>query len=154
MSSAIAGLGGRLFEELRSKKSLAYTVAAYPMARQLGGAFVAYIACAPEREADATAGLLEEIERLRQELLPADEVERAKRYMIGSHQIRAQTNSAQLGDIVNAMLIGCGRAELLDYTERVQAVTAEHIRQAAQTYFNDAQMIRAVVRGGTSQESQ
>ena len=147
LANAIAGLGGRLFEELRSKKSLAYTVTAYPIARQLGGAFVTYIATAPEREDEATSSLLEEIDRVRQTLLPDDDVERAKRYMIGSWQIRAQTNGAQLTDLVNALLIGPGLSELREYEDRVRAVTAAQIRDAAQRYLLDDKMVRAVVRG-------
>lgn len=151
MASAIAGLGGRLFEELRSRKSLAYSVTASAVARQLGGAFISYIAMAPEREEEALAGLLAEMERLRQELLPAAEVERAQRYLIGSHQIRAQTNGAQLTDLFNAMMIGRGLAELREYEEQIRAVTPERIRAAAQRYLDDARQVRAVVRGARSE---
>src|SRR5690606_34145921 len=39
-----SGLGGRFFEELRDRRSLAYTVSAYPVERSLAGMFVSYIA--------------------------------------------------------------------------------------------------------------
>ena len=147
LANAIAGLGGRLFEELRSKRSLAYTVTAYPIARQFGGAFVTYIATAPEREAEATQGLLDELDRVRQELLSAEDVERAKRYMIGSWHIRSQTNGSQLGDLINAILLGRGLAEIREYEQRVNAVTPEQIRDLAQRYFDDSKIVKSIVRG-------
>src|SRR5690606_14849112 len=39
LGNVMSGLGGRLFEELRGRRSLAYTVTAYPVARWRGGAF-------------------------------------------------------------------------------------------------------------------
>jgi zinc protease len=147
LANTIAGLGGRLFEELRSRRSLAYTVTAYPIARGLGGAFVGYIATSPEREDEARSGLLEELERVREELLPAAELERAREYTIGSWQIRAQTNSAQLSDLANALLIGRGLPEIREFEERVRAVTAQQIRDAAQRYFDTGRLVEAVVRG-------
>jgi zinc protease len=63
MAAAISGLGGPLFEELRSRRSLAYAVSAQPLARRRGGAFIAYIGTSPEREAEARSGLIEQLER-------------------------------------------------------------------------------------------
>jgi zinc protease len=147
MANAIAGLGGRLFEELRSRRSLAYTVTAYPIARALGGAFVAYIATAPEREDEARRGLLEELGRLREERLPEEEVERARRYTIGTWEIRAQTNAAQLGLLGHALLIGRGLEELRDFEARVMAVTPQQILDAAARYFDETRCVEAIVRG-------
>ena len=147
LANTVAGLGGRLFEELRSRRALAYTVTAHSIARAQGGAFVGYIATAPEREEEARRGLLEELGRLREELLPAADVERARRYTIGAWQIRSQTNAAQLSDLMHALLLGRGMSELRDFVERVEAVTPEQLREAAQRYFDEDRLVEAVVRG-------
>ncbi len=147
LANTVAGLGGRLFEELRSRRALAYTVTAYPIARALGGAFVSYIATAPEREDEARRSLLEELGRLREERLPDVDVERARRYTIGTWQIRSQTNAAQLNELMHALLIGRGLAELREFEERVRAVTPEQLRAAAQRYFDEDRLVEAVVRG-------
>ena len=147
LANAVAGLGGRLFEELRSKRSLAYTVAAYPVARALAGSFVSYIATSPEREAEARAGLLEELGRLRAERLPDDELERAREYTVGSWQIRSQSNAAQVSDLMHALIIGEGLSEIREYEQRMRAVSAENIRDVAQRYFDEQRLVEAVVRG-------
>ena len=48
-AAVASGLGGRLFEALRDRRSLAYTVFATAWQRGRAGALVSYIATAPER---------------------------------------------------------------------------------------------------------
>ena len=147
LSSAISGLGGRLFEELRSRRSLAYSVSAAPMARWLGGAFIAYIGTAPEREEEARAELVRELVRVTEELLEPQELERARRYMIGAWQIRQQTHGRQLADLAHALLLGEGLAELRQYEHRIASITAEQVREAAARWIVPAHMVEGVVRG-------
>jgi zinc protease len=147
LSNAVGGLGGRFFEELRSKRSLAYTVSLMPVSRWLGGAFIAYIATAPEREDEARSALLEEFARLSAEPLPEDEIARAQRYTIGTWQIRGQTNSSQLGDLVDAYLLGDGVREITHFEERIRSVTPQRIQAAARKYFDPSQLVEGIVRG-------
>jgi zinc protease len=147
LSSAVSGLGGRLFEELRSRRSLAYAVSASPMPRGQAGAFVAYIGMAPEREQEARAEMLRELLRTTQSPLDDAELERARRYLIGSWQIRQQTNSRQLAELAGALLLGEGLAELREYVPRIRAITAEQVRAAAERWIQPERAVEAVVRG-------
>jgi len=147
MSNVLSGLGGRLFEELRSRRSLAYTVAAYPVARLLGGAYVTYIATTPQREDEARTGLLQELERVRQDLIDAGDVERAQRYTIGAWQIRNQTNAAQAANLQYAFLLGRGMAEIREFEDRIRAVTPERIREVAQKWLDPERRVEGIVRG-------
>jgi zinc protease len=147
MAAAIGGLGGRLFEELRSRRSLAYTVTAAPIARWLGGAFLAYIGTSPEREDEARSALELELMRLGEELLPEADILRAQRYLIGTWQIGQQTHARQLSDLAQALLLGEGLAELREYEQRIRAVTAERIRAAAARWLVPDRQIEGIVRG-------
>lgn len=147
LASAIGGLGGRLFEELRSRQSLAYTVSTAPLSRRYGGSFHAYIATAPAREDEARAGLLRELGELRTAPIGADELERARRYMIGARRIRRQTNGAQLSDLMIALLIGRGLEELRDYERRLMAFDPEALRAAAERWLAADRVVEGVVRG-------
>lgn len=147
LANAVGGLGGRFFEELRSKRSLAYTVALMPMFRMGGGAFIAYIATTPEREDEARQGLLEQIALLTQAPLSDEEVTRSQRYTIGTWQIRNQTNAAQLNDLLEAHLLGRGIEEITEFEARIRAVDAKQIQEVAQRYFNPEFAVEGVVRG-------
>ena len=147
LAGVASGLGGRFFEELRDRQSLAYTVHAFPSARRLAGAFFAYIATSPEREDTARDGLLAEFAKLTEEPVTAEELERAQRYAIGTHQIRQQGGAAVLGDIVDAWQHGTGLQELGEFEARVRGVTPEMIQEMARRYFDPGRRVEGVVRG-------
>jgi zinc protease len=147
LANAVGGLGGRFFEELRSKRSLAYTVALVPVLRAAAGMFVGYIATTPEREAEARAGLYEQFAQLVDAPLSEEEVERSRRYTIGTWQIRGQTNAAQLGDLLQAHLLGTGMDEIENFEAHIRAVDARSIQEVAQRYFKPEVAVEGVVRG-------
>lgn len=146
IASVASGLGGRFFDELREKRSLAYTVHAFSMDRSLAGTFGAYIATGPEQEDAARQGLLAEFRRLREEPVTADELARAKTYAVGSHAIRQQSGGAVLADIVDAFLFG-SLSELATYDASIRAVTAESMRAIAEHFFDQSRRVEGVVRG-------
>lgn len=142
-----SGLGGRFFDELRDRQSLAYTVHAYSSEHQLAGVFMSYIATSPEKEDVARAGLLKEFERLRNELVSEDELERAKRYAIGSHAIRQESGGAVLGDMIDAWMLGAGLRELDEHDAMIESVTADDVLRVAREYFDPSRRAEGVVRG-------
>lgn len=148
LAAAVSGLGNRLFEELRSRRSLAYTVAAQPVSHWLAGAFIGYIATAPEREEEARRALLEEFDRLAGEGITEAELERARRYLIGAWKIRSQTNGARLADLTAALLIGPGIREIREHEERIRAVTRADVRDLAGRCFDPDRLVVGIVRGG------
>lgn len=147
LSAIASGLGGRFFEQLRDKQSLAYTVSAYPIERRAGGLFAAYIATSPEREEEAREGLLNEFAKLRNAVPTHEELDRARQYLIGTHAISQQSSSAVLGELVDAWLFGSGVRERSDFASRIAAVTASDVRALAERYFNADVRVEGVVRG-------
>ena len=141
-----SGLGGRLFEELRDKESLCYTVMAFGGDRRAAGTFNAYIATSPDKEAKARDGLLRELAKFADAPVTDVELQRAKTYAIGSHAIRQQSGGAVLGEIVDAWMFG-DLSDLVQYEQRVRAVTAERIRDTARRYIDPARRVEGIVRG-------
>jgi zinc protease len=142
-----SGLGGRFFDELRDRQSLAYTVQAYASERLLAGVFISYIATSPDREEVARRGLLGEFAKLRETEVTAEELERAKTYAIGTRAIRQESGAAVLGELVDAWLYGSGLHELDEHDARIRAVTTAQIRDAARRYFVEERRVEGVVRG-------
>ncbi|MCB0419794.1 MAG: insulinase family protein, partial [Bdellovibrionales bacterium] len=87
LQAILGGQGGRLFLELRDKESLAYSVSPLRMDGIDGGYFGAYIGCSPEKAKKSLRMLKEEFDKLCQQKIGEDELLRAKRYLIGSHDI-------------------------------------------------------------------
>jgi zinc protease len=142
-----SGLGGRFFDELRDRRSLAYTVHAYTSEMEMAGMFLSYIATSPEKEEVARRGLLDEFARLRSEPVRDDELERARRYTIGSHAISQESGAVQLAEMLDAWLVGNGLGELAEHDARVAAVTAADIVELAAEFFEEGRRVEGIVRG-------
>lgn len=142
-----SGLGGRFFDELRDKRSLAYTVHAWAAERVGAGMFTVYIATDPSREDEARLALLEELERLRAEPVSAVELERARQYTLGAHAISQQGGAVLLAEMVDAWLLGEGLEELGEFESRVSRVTAADIQAFAAASFDPGRRVEGVVRG-------
>ncbi len=146
--SAIAsGLGGRLFEALRDRRSLAYTVVAQAWQRRTAGALVTYIATSPRREDEAREQMLVELERFAREPVSPDELARAAEYLAGQSEVHRQTSGAVAGEILEAWLAGTGLPELENPGAAYRAVTAEQVRELAAECLHDDRRVEAVVRG-------
>jgi zinc protease len=147
LGSLLSGLAGRLFEELRDKRSLAYTVAAMPWLRRRAGAMLTYIATSPDRESEARDGMLEELERLADSCVSEQELTRARNYAAGLVEMRQQNASSVASEILSAWLNGV----LDEYTvtaERLRAVTAEDVARVSAYIFGAGMRAEYVVRGG------
>jgi zinc protease len=147
LATIASGLGGRFFDELRDRQSLAYTVHAFASERTMAGAFVAYIATSPEKEEIARRGLLAEFAKLREQPVTDDELARAKTYTVGTHAIRQQSGGAVMGDVLDSWLFGHGLHELDEYIAHIRAVTAADIQALARKYFDEGRVVEGVVRG-------
>lgn len=147
IASIASGLGGRFFDELRDKQSLAYTVMATPLVRRRGGAFAAYIATSPEKQEQAHDGLLKEFRKLREAPVTVEELQQAKTYALGTWTIRRESGASVAWDLADAWLYGRSLDEIGEYAARVSAVTAEELMALAQRFFDPARRVEGIVRG-------
>ena len=147
IASVASGLGGRFFDELRDRQSLAYTVHATSNDRVAAGMFLSYIATSPEKEEAARHGLLREFARLCEDRVTDDEMARATTYALGTHAISQQSGANVLAELIDAYLYGNGIEELDAFEPRIRAVTPASMRELARTYFDPARRVEGVVRG-------
>jgi zinc protease len=147
IGTVASGLGGRFFDELRDRQSLAYTVNAGLSEKRLAGIFASYIATSPEKEEIARSGLLAEFAKLRNEPVSEEELSRAKEYTIGSHAIAQELGATLLAEMLDAWMFGAGLRELAEFESRVRAVTAEDMRAVARRYFDPSRRVEGIVRG-------
>lgn len=147
LSAIASGLGGRFFEQLRDVQSLAYTVSAFPVERRAGGAFAAYIATSPSREDEAREGLMREFAKFREAEPSAEELTRARNYLVGTHAISQQSGGTVLADLVDAWLFGEGLHERHEEAARLAAVTGADVLQLAQRYLQPGLEAEGLVQG-------
>jgi zinc protease len=145
LESHLSGMGGLLFNELRNKRSLAYTVFSMYQSGLNSSYNAMYIATDPQKSAEAVSGLLEIIELVRTQPLTDEEVGQAISYFVGQKKVNSQRLSSRSEEALLNSLYGLG----LDYAEeqikRVEAVTAADVLRVAQTYFTPETSVLAVV---------
>jgi zinc protease len=146
-SAVASGLGGRLFESLRSRRSLAYTVHAMSWQRGGAGSILTYIATSPEREEEARREMLIELEKFRHEPVTDVELAQAVNYLAGQAEVARQSSAAVAGEIVEAWIIGEGLQEIDDPGKRYRAVDAAQVMEVARTYLDPERRVEGVVRG-------
>jgi zinc protease len=146
-AAVASGLGGRLFEALRDRRSLAYTVLLSGWQRGRGGAMVSYIATSPEREDEARLAMLAELQQFADAPVSDQELQDAIRYLDGQLRVRRQSASAVAGEMLEAWIIGEGLEELDDPGERYRTVTAEAVQAAAASALAAGTHAEGVVRG-------
>ena len=129
------GMAGRLFAELRDRQALAYTASAFYEPVREPGLLILYLGTAPANVARAEAALLQEIERVRTELVAADDLSRAKGYLLGSYTMDRRTNARLAWSMAFYEMQGVGQDYPERYRRAVEAVTAEDVRRVARAYL-------------------
>jgi zinc protease len=131
---ASMGRSSRLFRKLING-GIATSASGRPWSLQHAGLFLANATPAPGVAPEQVeAAIFEEIERLRQDAVPADELDRAKK------QVRAQFTYAMETAMNQAVLLGStamvrGVEGFDDAVEEYEAVTAEDVLRVAQEYL-------------------
>ncbi len=152
LAEITSGMGGRFFRVVRGENALAYQVTSFHRSRLDTGNFVAYTATSPENEARARDLLLRECARLGEEPVMEAELAAAKAALVGEHVIGTQTFGAQAGELAAVGIYGLPTDEPQRYLARINAITAEEVRDAAQRYLQADRYWLGVVRGGVPQE--
>ena len=145
LASVLAGQGGRLFVELRDKRSMCYSVTAFNLEGIDPGYFAVYMGTSPEKLADAEAGIRAELDKVVQAPFTEVELQRARRYLVGSHAIGLQKNASRAAVIALDETYGMGADHFTRYQERIESVTREQILEVARRHLVMDRSVVAVV---------
>jgi zinc protease len=152
LDASLSGQGGRLFYELRDKESLAYALGFTASPNLDPGYISVYMGTHPDKLEKAIVGVLRELKKIREEGLLEEEVERAKRYLIGNFEIGLQTNGAQANQMSLDELYGSGFDYYQRYPQEIQKVSTQDVHRAAKKYFNLEAYTLAIIRPSGKKE--
>jgi zinc protease len=138
------GFGGRIFTNLRDKKSLAYALGAALYSYRLTGQQILFIGTKPQTIEEARDGLLEEANYLKNNLLGEEELSRAREYVIGKFLMGHQSLAQRVGNMAWWEDTGGDAARDAAWPERLRQVTAAQVLEAARQWWNNPTM--AVLR--------
>ncbi len=145
LQNILGGQSGRLFIELREKRSMAYTVSPMNMEGLEAGYIGTYIACAPQKKDEAILGIRSVLETLVQKGPTATEMTRAKNYYLGQRAMDLQS-SWSLSSGFGLELLYRDRVILeAEMRKRIEAVTAKQVQKIGERLFLNAPMLTVTV---------
>ena len=145
INTVLSGMGGRLFIELRDKKSLAYSVTSFYTPTINVGYFGAYIGCSPAKKDESIEAIKFEINKLIKEGITKEELERAKNYLIGKNDISMQRNSSVNSRILLSYLYGLDINEPFNFMNQIENVDMNSINESIEEFLAAAKFVTVSV---------
>jgi zinc protease len=134
------GLASRITDVVRTRNGLAYSAGSVVVSRVLPAPFAAVAQTRIETAARAVELILAEVERIGTEPIPEDELSRARALFTGALPFRLETNAQKAGALLEGAAYSLGPDHLRRQIERVQALTAAEVREAARRRLRPAEM--------------
>ncbi len=147
LGSALAGMGGRLFVNLRDRKSLAYSVTSFSSEQVDPGFFAFYMGTSADKVDGAIADTLKEIAEVKRDGITREEFDRAKKWMIGTYEIGLQSNASYANKLVYNELYGVGYDETFSAPEKIAAVTLDDVNRVARSVLDTERYTIAILGG-------
>ncbi|MEU3371749.1 pitrilysin family protein [Streptomyces sp. NPDC006660] len=125
------GMSSRLFQEVREKRGLAYSVYSYTSGFADCGLFGVYAGCRPSQVHDVLKICRDELDRVAHEGLSDDEIGRAVGQLSGSTVLGLEDTGALMNRIGKSELCWGSQMSVDDMLARIAEVTPDEVREVA-----------------------
>ena len=141
------GDSSRLVRRIQEERQLVYAIRAssYTPAYAVG-AMTVWAGLEPDQVSAASEAILQELYRLRDELVSPQELAKAKKQKIADYVFERQTVEQRAHALGIDMLATYDPHFSAAYVQNIQHVTAEDIREVARLYVREETLVHAVVR--------
>jgi predicted Zn-dependent peptidase len=141
-------MSSRLFQEVREKRGLAYSVGSYAVGYADSGQVGVYVGTREESLATSCEVIAAELRRIVDEPVPDEELRRTKEHLKGRLVLGLESPATRMNRVGRSVL---GMQELLSLDEiiaRIDAVTADDVQRLAGEFWRPERMSAAAI--GTS----
>jgi zinc protease len=150
MNGVLNGFGGRLFNELRSRQGLAYSVYGYWNPRfDYPGTFFAGGQTRTETTVQFIKSLKTEIKRLQTQTVTTQELNKAKDSTLNSFVFNFQDPSQTLSRLMRYEYYGYPADFLFRYQKAITSTTAADVKRVAKKYLKPENLVTLVVGNQT-----
>jgi predicted Zn-dependent peptidase len=139
------GMRSRLFQTVRERLGLAYSVESYVSALHDTGSVGLYAGVSTSRAEGAIRAILDELDRLRQEPVPESELRKALDFIQGRTALSMEDSFTIAAWYARQHLLGPEVLEPEEAMERYEAVQPSDIQRLAQSLFQEERLNLVVV---------
>jgi zinc protease len=137
-AQVLGGPDGRLPALLRDQRALAFNVESRSLEGIDPGSFVVSAACSPAALDAVVDAIRSELARLAASGVSADELERARRYLVGRHAAGLERKSMVAAALAAGEAYGQGFRAYARYAADLARVSREDVQRVARRIFGDA----------------
>ena len=134
-----AVLGGsmssRLFQEVREKLGLAYSIYSYMASHTDSGSMAVYAGISPERLDEVVSIILREMGRLKRELLSSDELSAAKEQLKGNILLSLESSDNRMSKLAKNEIYFGTYQHLIEIMKGFDRVTSGNVLELAEELF-------------------
>jgi predicted Zn-dependent peptidase len=139
------GMSSRLFQNIRERQGLAYAVYSDLSPYSDTGCLSVYAGTSLESAKQVVESVLREFTDLKQRIVPAEELRRAKDHLKGSLMLSLESTSSRMSNLARQEM-HFGRFFSLDeLAASIEMVTADDVQRVAQTFFDQKQVALTVL---------
>ena len=128
-------MSSRLFQNVREKRGLAYSVFSGLNAYRDSGCFTVYAGCANEAVGELVDVVVAEIRRVKHEPPSADELRRAKDHLKGSLMLNLESTSSRMSNMAREEIYFRHFVTLDETLEGVEKVTRDDLARVTHALF-------------------
>ena len=146
LNSALGGgMSSRLFQEVREKRGLAYSVYSYSSSYADTGLFGIYAGCQPKRVEEVLAICRQELQRVADQGITEEELKRAIGQISGSTVLGMEDTGSLMSRIGKAELCYGTHLSVDDLLAKISAVTLDDVREVASSVLGAYKPSLAVI---------
>jgi predicted Zn-dependent peptidase len=135
-----ANMSSRLFDEIREKKALCYDISTSVAKYKDSGSFIIRLGLDKNKIDTAIAGILKELRKIKKELVPLQELTRAKDYFLGQTAMGLEHPVGRMFSFVQSYLT-LGKIHIFNEIEKeVIRLAPKNIRDLSNEIFNFGNM--------------
>lgn len=134
------GMSSRLFQNIREKHGLAYSVFSELNLYRDTGCLTVSGGTSLENVRKVIDMTMLEFRHLKNEMVPAEELRRAKDHLKGSLALSLESSSSHMSNLARQELFFGKFFTIDEMVESIEQVTAEEVQQIAQDFFNGRQV--------------
>ncbi len=145
LNSALGGgMSSRLFQEVREKRGLAYSVYSYNSQYSDAGLFGVYAGCLPQKVDDVLEICRVELQRVCERGITEDELRRGKGQVCGSLVLGMEDTGSRMSRIGKSELVYGEMMGVDEILEQVRSVTLDDVRSVAAEVLSGAPSLAVI----------
>jgi predicted Zn-dependent peptidase len=146
LSTLLGGsMSSRLFQNIREKRGLAYSVFTEQMLYRDSGCFMVYAGVSLDTTAEVIRLILKELQAIKEAPVPEEELRRAKDNMKGSFMLGLESTSSRMSHIARQHIFFGGHATMDAILEGVESVTSQGVQEMSNEFFQSDRLAVTVL---------